>query len=648
MDNYIHLDKSKLINLEYTLFREILRTNRAGAYSSSSIIGCNTRKYHGLLVAPLKEFDYKRFVFLSSLDISVVQHEKVFNLGIHKYDGSHYDPKGHKYIRDFIMDPTPKLIYRVGGVVLSVEKLLVEKEDQVLIKITLEEANSPTVLRLKPFLAFRSVRELTSENLDANTRYEEVKNGIRIKMYDAFPYLNMQTNKKTDFVPMPDWYRGIEYIKEQNRGNDYKEDLYVPGYFELPIKKGESIIFSGSLNEAAPTTLKTKFAKEEQKRVPRNNLNNTLKNAAAQFLVKSEKRSSLLAGYHWYGQSMRGALMSLPWGADALGDKKVIAEVLSDLVDRFNKEVVNNPDIYDPSTLQGIDIPLWLFWTINQLEGKTSAKVLWKKYKKLFVNILNIYRNANREYIKILDNGLIHAKVEGRALTWMKLYAYGKPVTPRYGSAIEINALWYNAISYSLDLAGKSNDSKFVKEWQPMADKLEKSIRDNFLGNPKGGLIDCRDYDNLDYSVRPNQLVAIAMPYSPFTKEEQKGVLDIVKKQLLTPRGIRTLSPDDPEYIGVIEGDINKRNLAMHQGGVYPGFVAFFAEKYLEIHNRGGLSFIKNMTEGFEQEMTEHCLGTISECYDGDPPHKGKGAVSLLWNVAGVIKMLNLIEQYSE
>ena len=647
MDNYIHLDKSKLINLEYTLFREILRTNRAGAYSSSSIIGCNTRKYHGLLVTPLKEFDYKRFVFLSSLDISVVQHEKVFNLGIHKYDGSHYDPKGHKYIRDFIMDPTPKLIYRVGGVVLSVEKLLVETEDQILVKITLEDAHSPTLIRLKPFLAFRSVRELTHENLDANTKYEEVKNGIRIKMYESLPALSMQINKKNDFVPMPDWYRGIEYIKEENRGNPYKEDLYVPGYFELPIKKGESIIFSGSLKESSPATFKTKFTKELDKKIPRNTLYNTLLNSAQQFIVKNDKRTALLAGYHWYGENLRNTFIALPWGGEGFGDKKVTEELLAHAIKMLQKEFLDDPSKYDRDTLENIDIPLWVFRTIYDIEGGTAAKTLWKKYKKLFASVLKFYTEANKDYFKVLDNGLVYGKIEGKALTWMRFYIDGKPITPRYGTPVEINALWYNAISYSLDLAEKSGDKKFVKEWKPLAEKVHGAFRDNFLGNPKGGLIDCRDFDNVDLSIRPNQLIAISMPYSPLTKEEQKDVLDITKKLLLTPRGIRSLSPDDPSYVGVIEGDVDKRNIAMHHGGVYPGFVAFFAEKYLEIHKRGGLPFIKKVAEGFEDEMTENCLGTISECYNGDPPHKGKGAVSMLWNVTAVLKLIRLIEEYS-
>ena len=230
----------------------------------------------------------------------------------------------------------------------------------------------------------------------------------------------------------------------------------------------------------------------------------------------------------------------------------------------------------------------------------------------------------------------------------MKLFAYGKPVNPRYGMPVEVNALWYNAISYALELARKSKDTEFVEKWQKMAEKVGMSFRENFINEGSKALIDCRDYDNVDYSVRPNQLIAITMPYSPLTKEEQKNVLDVVKKELLTPKGIRTLSPEDPSYQGVVEGDVNKRNIAMYNGAVYPGYVAYFAEKYLEIHKRSGLSFIKNMVDEFEFEMTEHCLGTISECYNGNPPHNGKGAVSMLWNVAGVLKVLSLIEQYSE
>ncbi len=648
MNNYIHLDKSQLINLEYTLFKELLRTNRAGAYSSSTIIGCNTRKYHGLLVTPLKEFDYNMFVLLSSLDISVVQHEKVFNLGIHNYNGNHYDPKGHKYIRDFTMDPIPRLVYRVGGVVLSVERVLVQSENQILVKITLEDANSPTTLRLKPFLAFRQINELTEQNMYVNTRYQDVKNGIRLSLYDGFPYLNMQINKKNDFVPMPDWYRGIEYIKEENRGNPFKEDLYVPGYFELPIKKGESIVFSGALEEANPVSLKGKFRRQTSIRVPRNNLRNTLVNALSQFIVRRGDDVKLLSGYHWYDERLRDTLIALPWGSDFFSEKGLAIKILENSIVNLKREYLEKENRHFANNIKNIDVPLILFRTIFEMEKKTSGKKVWEKYKPVFTEILDFYNDANQEYFRVLDNGLIYAKIENKPLTWMKLFAYGKPVNPRYGMPVEVNALWYNAISYALELARKSKDSEFVKKWHDMAEKVGKSFREAYIINGCPSLIDCRDYDSVDYSVRPNQLIAITMPYSPLTKEEQKGVIDVVKKYLLTPKGIRTLSPEDPAYQGVVEGDVNKRNFAMYNGAVYPGYVAYFAEKYLEIHKKSGLSFIKNMVDGFEYEMTEHCLGTISECYNGNPPHNGKGAVSMLWNVAGVLKVLSLIEQYSE
>jgi predicted glycogen debranching enzyme len=259
---YLNLDKSKLVNLEYSLNREMIRTNRAGSYSSYTIVGCNTRKYHGILVCPIDHFNGGRFVLLSSIDVSLVQHDQVFNLGIRKYQGNHYEPKGHKYMTDLELDLIPKRVYRVGGMVITTELTLIETEEQVLFKVTLEDAHSPTKIRFKPFLAFRSIHELTKQNMVANTRYEEADQGVKIKMYEGFPYLNMQLNKKAEFIAAPDWFRGIEYIKEQHRGYPYQEDLFVPGYFEMEIEKGESIIFSAATSEIKPNGLKSKFTRE--------------------------------------------------------------------------------------------------------------------------------------------------------------------------------------------------------------------------------------------------------------------------------------------------------------------------------------------------------------------------------------------------
>ena len=248
--SYIKFEKALMTNLEYSLQREILRTNRSGAYACSTIVDCNTRKYHGLLTVPIPDIDEDNHVLLSSLDVTVIQHGAEFNLGLHKYQGNHFSPKGHKYIRQFNCDKVPTTIYRVGGVLLKKEVVFQHYEDRILICYTLLDAHSSTTLRFKPFLAFRSVRQFTHENATASRAYDEVPNGIKTCMYAGYPDLYMQFSKKNEFVFQPDWYRGVEYPKEQERGYASNEDLYVPGYFEMGITKGESVVFAASTSSS--------------------------------------------------------------------------------------------------------------------------------------------------------------------------------------------------------------------------------------------------------------------------------------------------------------------------------------------------------------------------------------------------------------
>lgn len=244
-----------MTNLQESLPKELLRTNRSGAYSCSTIVDCNTRKYHGLLVVPVPELDDENHVLLSSLDVTVIQHGAEFNLGLHKYQGNNYSPMGHKYIREFDCDKVPTTLYRVGGVILKKEVVFQHYENRILIRYTLVDGHSATTLRFRPFLAFRSVRQFTHENATASRDYSEVDHGIKTCMYAGYPDLYMQFSKKNEFKFCPDWYRGVEYPKEQERGYASNEDLYVPGYFEMDIKKGETIVFAASTSEIKAVSL---------------------------------------------------------------------------------------------------------------------------------------------------------------------------------------------------------------------------------------------------------------------------------------------------------------------------------------------------------------------------------------------------------
>ena len=645
--SYLKFDKKQLVNLEYSLQREILHSNRAGSYSCTTLSGCNTRKYHGLLVCPNYTLDGGKHVLLSSLDTTVIQHGAEFNLGIHKYQGEHYEPKGHKYIRDFESDIIPVTTYRVGGVVLKMERLLVEQSEHVLTRYTLVEANSPTKLRFKPFVAFRNVHTLSHSNLYANTKYENVSNGIKLCLYEGYPFLHLQTSKKAEYIAFPNWYNNIEYFVEKERGYEYLEDLFSPGYFEVDIKKGESIIVSGSTFEANPASFKRKFSSELSKKTPRDSFFGCLQNSAEQFFVKAFNFTDIQAGYPWYNGRVNQTFIALPGLSLAMGDNNLIKRILKTNIDRIKNGLFPQKWGRFGSDYASVDSSLWFFWTIQNLISELGGKEqVWKNYKKVFFEILNAYKNGTDFNIKMQENCLINADSMGVALTWMNAYSDGKPVTPRYGFPVEINALWYNAIAFCIELATENQDEKFIQEWEPILKKAGKSFIKTFWKDDKGYLADCFFNGQTDWSVRPNQIIAVALEHSPLSKEMKKSVLSLAKKDLLTSRGIRTLSPRNPKFKGTYDGVKSDREQAVHQGTIFPWLIGFFIDGYLKVHNRGGLAFVKKIMAGFEEEMTNQGIGTISEVYDGNPPHVGKGGISQAINIGEILRAYQLIDNY--
>jgi predicted glycogen debranching enzyme len=647
---YTKFEKNQLINLEYSLTRELLRTNRAGSYANLTIINCNTRKYHGLLVVPQPAIDNQNHVLLSSLDETVIQHDNEFNLAIHKFDGEVYNPRGHKYVADFTTEPIPKLTYRVGGVILTKEMLFTSNDDRLITKYTLEDAHSPTTLRFRPFLAYRNIHQLSKANVFVDTKYEAIPNGIRTRMYQGYSPINLQFSKEPDYVHVPDWYYNFEYMRENARGYDHLEDLYTPGFFEIPIKKGESIYFAAGLEEINPSSINRAFNNEIKKRIPRDSFEHCLQNAAQQFIVKRGKRHEIIAGFPWFGRWGRDTFISLPGLTLLNGDEKTYKAVLDNMLDDMRGPLFPNMGMGDNAMYNTVDAPLWFFWTLQQhiIISNASREEIWKTYGKRMKTILKGYRDGAPFGIVLQDNGLISAGEPGKALTWMDAVVDGKPVTPRIGLTVEVNALWYNAVMFSIELAGVAGETSFVKEWEPIADRIPKAFVETFWIDDKKYLADYVNGSFKDKSVRPNQVFATSLPYTPLSEDQRKGVLDRVNSELVTPRGLRSLAPKNIAYKGSYSGNQTERDLAYHQGSVYAWLICHFAEGYLRLYGNEGLPYIEVIYKNFEEVMSEHGIGTISEVYDGDPPHKPGGAISQAWNVAELLRLHWLLKKYKK
>ena len=644
--SYLKFEKAPMTNLQDSLPRELLRTNRSGAYSCSTIVDCNTRKYHGLLVVPVPELDDENHVLLSSLDVTVVQHGAEFNLGLHKYQGNNFSPKGHKYIREFDCDKVPTTLYRVGGVILKKEVVFQHYEDRLLIRYTLVDAHSATTLRFRPFLAFRSVRQFTHENSVASREYHEVDGGIRTCMYAGYPDLYMQFSKKNEFHFMPDWYRGVEYPKEQERGYASNEDLYVPGYFEMPIKKGESIVFSASTSEIKTRTLKTLFEKEVDDRAPRDNFFHCLVNAAHQFHNREGEDRYLLAGYPWFKCRARDTFIALP-GLTLAIDEVDYFELVMKTAERgireFMEEKPLSVKIYE---MEQPDVLLWAVWAIQQYAKQVGREKGYAKYGQLVTDIMKYIVAGKHPNLSLEANGLLRSEGRDRAVTWMNSTANGRPVVPRTGYIVEFNALWYNALKFCAALAASRNDEASAKELEERAQLAKESFVKVFL-NDYGYLFDYVDGPMMDWSVRPNMIFAVALDYSPLSQDQKKSVLDICTRELLTPKGLRSLSPKSGGYNPMYVGPQTQRDYAYHQGTAWPWLGGFYMEACLKLYKRTRLSFIERQMVGYEDEMAYHCLGTISELFDGNPPFHGRGAMSFAMNVAEILRTLKLLESYT-
>ena len=643
--SYLKFDKNLMINLEQSLTKEMLRTNQSGAYHCTTIVGCNTRKQHGLLVIPIPEMDDSSHVLLSSLDETVIQHGAPFNLGLHRYQGGVYSPNGHKYIREYDCERVPTHTFRVGGVIMKREKIFITNENRILIRYTLVDAHSKTTLQFRPFLAFRGANELCMENPVASREYHEVQNGIATCMYEGYPTLYMQLSHKPRFVFDPHWYKGIEYIKDQERGIPYTEDLYVPGYFEVDIKKGESIIFSAGISEVKTRNLSKMYEDEIKPRTPRTSFYNCLKNSAKQFYLTNADGHYLLAGYPWFKIRARDEFIALP-GCTISNHHRPDFERIMDTACEALLRYIDEGEL--DRHLQGIDlpdVPLWAIWAIQQYAKDAGVAVARERYGVLVTRLLQHIIENKHENLHLEESGLVSTDGTRKPMSWMNsTHADGTPMIPRTGLLVEFNALWYNALMFAQELYEDVEDSQtLVAEWKALSEKVKPAFVETFM-NDVGYLFDYVNGAYADPSVRPNMIIAAGIDYSPLDRRQRKTVLDIVTRELLTPKGLRTLSPKSWGYRPYYLGNPEEREMAYYAGSARPWLMGFYCDAYIKVFGMNGVNFISRMMIGFEDEMSQGCIGSLSELYDGNPPFIGRGAVSFATNVGGILRVLRLFK----
>ncbi|MBD5347174.1 MAG: 4-alpha-glucanotransferase [Bacteroides sp.] len=646
--SYLKFDKNLMINLEQSLTKEMLRTNQSGAYHCTSVVDCNTRKQHGLLVIPVPEFDNAPHVLLSSMDVTVIQHGAPFNLGLHRYRGGVYNPNGHKYIREFDCESVPRTTYRVGGVILTKEKMFISHENRFLIRYTLVDAHSDTTLRFKPMLAFREANALVMENDQINKECKPTENGVSCCLYPGYPTLYMQYNHEPKWVYDPHWYKDFEYVKDLERGVPYTEDLWVPGYFEMPIRKGESIIFSAGISEINPAQLAEMWDKEIATRTCRTSFFNCLKNAAKQCYLKDKDGMFIISSYPWGKIRARDTFMALPGSTIAINHRDDYEAIMGTAAKAL-RHFMDTGEL--DRRIHGIDLPdvgLWAIWALQQYSKAYGVEQAVQHYLPLVAEIVNYYLDNRHPNMRVQpESGLIETLGTSTPVSWMNSTLHGRPVVPRTGYLVEFNALWYNALMFASKLAdGNEGYADATARWTEVAERLKPAFVSTFL-NDYGYLYDYVSHTYADPSVRPNMAVAIGLDYSPLDRRQRKGVLDVVTRELLTPKGLRTLSPKSFGYRPFYLGSPDEREMSLHNGPSRPWLFGFYADAYLRVFGMSGVSYIDRMLIGYEDEMTQGCIGSLSQLYDGNPPFTGRGAISHAVNVAEILRTLTTLKKFN-
>lgn len=644
--------------------REWLETDGRGGYASSTLENRHTRRYHGLLVANLQTPE-GRHILLSKLEDSLLTEGKEHFFSSHRYPGVLFPPD-RPVLDEFQLDLCLSFTSQAGRIIVKKSILMPRGQETLLVRYDLERCPPGSILRLKPFLAFRGHHQLAHENAFLRGRAEGIENGFRIEPYAGMPSLVVQTSRSSRFTPSPVWHNRFQYLEERERGFDWEEDLFLPGIIEVPVERKCTVFLSVNYGDMVRHHLPNPAAiwKTEVIRRGRDQAADkrktggfkdedreyllALHRSARSFLITTPSgRPAVIAGYPWFGSWGRDTLIALPGLCFSTGRIAEGVEIMTELCCHERECLLPNFLSADckPEAYNTVDSSLWFFWAVQELLRVTGDKALIRDlFWPIMKRMIRSFMDGTQFGIGMDARGLIHAGDGQTALTWMDATVGGIPVTPRHGYPVEINALWYNALCFALDLAAEFGDPPFFDDG--LIPLLRRSFVETFWNPREGSLGDVSRNGVLDTAVRPNQIFAASLPFSPLDPAEQAAVVATVRDQLLVPCGLRTLSPADPAYRGRYRGNPAERDGAYHQGTVWPWLLGAFGEAALRVADDPELekeNLRQYLRTFLRQHLSEAGIGSVSEVFDGDAPHRPGGCIAQAWSVAELLRLYTLL-----
>jgi predicted glycogen debranching enzyme len=629
-------------DLEAASQREWLETNGLGGYASSTICGMNTRRYHGLLVAATKP-PVGRTVLLSKLEETLTLNGKTYELSVNRYPGAVH-PRGYQWLKQFRLDPFPVFLYEIDGIQLEKSIFMMQGENTTVIRYELRGTPDNGTLELRPLIAFRNYHATARENSVLDPSLHVEAGSARISPYGDLPSLYL-SHDAGEVRESAEWYRNFEFDRERERGLDFREDLFHPCTLVRTLRGGErlTVIASTEAHDVRSAERWRPAAPDDAAPDDRPFVR-LLERAAGQFLVRRGEWNTVIAGYHWFSDWGRDTMIALPGLTLATGRPEVARGILRAFAGTVDRGMLPNrfPDSGETPEYNSVDATLWFFEAVRAyLQSTGDLEFIGGNLYSVLADIVAWHERGTRYGIRVDADGLLMAGEPGTQLTWMDAKVGDWVVTPRRGKPVEIQALWYNALRVMEDVAQKLGHAIGARHYGKLAERAAASFGPAFWNASAGCLYDVVNGAERDPAIRPNQILAVSLAHTMLAPDLAAQVVDAVERHLLTPFGLRTLAPSDPQYRGRYEGGPQSRDAAYHQGTVWPWLMGPFLKAYIETHGRSqqALARAADWLKELREYIADRGVGQLPEIFDGDAPHRPAGCIAQAWSVAELLRV---------